>query len=230
MSNVLAKGRRDALPIMLSLALIAGYPFLGLLPANAMTDPSRAIGLFLDETAAWLYAGLVMFIVVIWQRRPLHEIGLAPPRDNTLTVGVWGAATAVAVGALVGSLVQTLTGRSADAGTQAAALTHGSVLYAVVLAIRAGTIEELLYRGTAIEQLSLLIGNRWLAAAIIGVLFVLAHGLVFHWPQLIPIAAATLVMTLLYLWRHNLWANILAHVLVDTVGLVVVTLRSHGGA
>jgi membrane protease YdiL (CAAX protease family) len=41
----------------------------------------------------------------------------------------------------------------------------------------------------------------------------------------VPIAAATFGMTAIYLWRRNLWINIIAHALVDAVALVVVALR-----
>src|ERR1700728_2877473 len=116
------------------------------------------------------------------------------------------------------------------ADVQAAAMTHGSIGLALILALRAGAIEELFYRGIAIEQLTLLTGRRWLGAVIAAALFIFAHALIFDWPQLIPIAAATLVLTLLYLWRGDLWANILAHVLVDAVGLAQVTLASNQGA
>jgi membrane protease YdiL (CAAX protease family) len=99
------------------------------------------------------------------------------------------------------------------------------LVYAIFLALRGGVAEEVLYRGLAIEQLTVLTGRRWLAASIAGVIFVLAHSVHFDVHQLIPIAAATLGMTALYLWRRNLWINIIAHVLVDAVALVVVALR-----
>lgn len=57
--------------------------------------------------------------------------------------------------------------------------------------------------------------------------FILAHALVFDWVQLVPIATVSVVLAGLYLWRHDLWANILAHIAVDAVGLVYVAFNAH---
>ena len=57
--------------------------------------------------------------------------------------------------------------------------------------------------------------------------FVLFHALRFNWIQLVPIAAVAVVLTGLYLWRHDLWANMIAHVVVDATGLVTLALRAH---
>jgi len=97
---------------------------------------------------------------------------------------------------------------------------NGSVIYALCLAVRAGVIEEIFFRGLAIEQLTILTGYRWLSALLATVLFVVIHALHFDWIQLIPIGAVAVVLTGLYLWRRDLWANIIAHIAVDGAGLL----------
>lgn len=145
-----------------------------------------------------------------------------------LLTPLWGVGAAVGILVLVG-LASFLSYNGLHASDQTVAkyqaLVRGSLVYAIFLALRGGVAEEVLYRGLAIEQLTVLTGRRWLAASIAGVIFVLAHSVHFDVHQLIPIAAATLGMTALYLWRRNLWINIIAHVLVDAVALVVVALR-----
>jgi membrane protease YdiL (CAAX protease family) len=82
-------------------------------------------------------------------------------------------------------------------------------------------MEELLYRGYAIERLSMLTGTRWLAAAISIAAFGLAH--IPAWGTGFALAADLpfgIVMTLFYLWRRDLLANILAH----STGLVITLL------
>jgi membrane protease YdiL (CAAX protease family) len=103
----------------------------------------------------------------------------------------------------------------------------GSVIYALWLSVRAGVIEEIFYRGLAIEQLTLFTGRRWLSAVIATSVFVAVHALHFDWVQLVPIAAVGIVLAALYLWRRDLWANIFAHVAVDSGGLVTLALQTH---
>lgn len=133
----------------------------------------------------------------------------------------------VAVGQLADFVVYGLFHEPQHADAQAAALVNGSAVYALCLALRAGVIEEIFYRGIAIEQLTNLTGNRGFAAGLAVVFFVLSHALHFDWVHLIPIAAVGTVLTVLYLWRHDLWANMIAHVAVDGAGLV--TLALHDG-
>jgi len=194
----------------------------------AATQVSQQVYIdLIHETMGWLYVGLALAIVLVWERRPAGSIGLRRPGWRTIVFGLGGAIVCLLVGKLVGDAVNRFIPPVSPADATAAAMTHGSVAYAVALAIRAGACEELLYRGIAIEQLSRFVGSRWGAALIAGAMFVLAHALVFDWPQLIPIGALTIVLTILYLWRGDLWANILAHILVDMLGLLAVTLQSH---
>ena len=39
--------------------------------------------------------------------------------------------------------------------------------------------------------------------------------------------AVAVVLTGLYLWRHDLWANIIAHIAVDGAGLITLALQTH---
>ena len=81
--------------------------------------------------------------------------------------------------------------------------------------------EEWLYRAYAIERLQALVGRPWLAGALSLGAFGLAH-LPLWGPG---VALTTLVsggvFTALYLWRRDIAALILAHVITDLYGLVV---------
>jgi membrane protease YdiL (CAAX protease family) len=85
--------------------------------------------------------------------------------------------------------------------------------------------EEWLYRAYAIERLQALVGGPWLAGALSLAAFGLAH-LPLWGPG---VALTTLVsggvFTGLYLWRRDITALILAHVITDLYGLVVVAAR-----
>jgi len=86
----------------------------------------------------------------------------------------------------------------------------------VLTVMRAGIAEEVLYRGFAIERLQALTGNRWVAAGVPLILFA-----AFHYRQgLAGICIAFLlgaILTVFYLWKRDLLANIFGHFLTDFI-------------
>jgi membrane protease YdiL (CAAX protease family) len=179
------------------------------------------------EAAIWLYAAFVLAVALFWEHRTLASIGLRMPTLASLAFGIGGAAAMAGVGAAAAYVVYNVLHQPAHADAQASAMVGSSVVYALCLGVRAGVVEEILFRGLAIEQLTILTGRRWLAALISVAVFVLIHALHFDWIQLVPIAAVSLVLTALYLWRQDLWANIIAHTLIDGTGLVILALQTH---
>ena len=218
-------------PILLCLSLILLYPLFSVPMQGLIRNLSPRIGEIgsrsVTEAAIWFYGALVLAVALLWERRSLASIGMGRFTFASVGFGVGGAVAVVAAGQLAAYLIYGLLHQPQHADRQAAALVDGSAVYAVCLALRAGFIEEIFYRGLAIEQLTSLTGNRGLAAAIAVVVFVLFHALRFDWVQLVPIAAAGILLTGLYLWRHDLWANIVAHVAVDATGLVTLALHAH---
>jgi membrane protease YdiL (CAAX protease family) len=86
------------------------------------------------------------------------------------------------------------------------------IWFRLVLAVTGGAIEETLYRGYATERLVALTGRVWLGAALAALGFGIAHipawGIAFALTVDLPFG---LLMTLVFLWRRDLLANILAH-------------------
>ncbi len=220
-------------PILLSLVLILIYPLFSVPVQGSIhllvPKLGEVFARVATEGAIWLYAVIVLGIALFWEGRTLASIGLRRPRWSSLGFGVLGVAAMMGAGALGSYVVYGLLHQPQHADAQAAAIVGGSVVYAVCLALRAGVIEELFFRGLAIEQLTVLTGSRWLAAIIPTTAFVLLHALRFDWVQLVPIAAVGIVLTGLYLWRRDLWANIVAHFLIDAAGLVTLALHAHDG-
>ena len=93
------------------------------------------------------------------------------------------------------------------------------------IVFRAGVVEELFYRGYAIERLQL-VGLSWFwSVAIPLAIFSLGH-----WSggaaNILIAFAAGLILTGFYLWRRDLVANMIGHGLVDFVGNVLPKLFS----
>jgi len=212
-------------PILICLGLILVYPLFSVSVQGSIHNLAPKLGAIaarvITEGLIWLYAAIVLAIALFWEGRTLASIGLR--RLSFASVGF----AIVGAGALAGYLVYGLLHQPQHSDAQAAPLVNGSVVYALCLAVRAGVIEEIFFRGLAIEQLTVLTGSRWVSAFLATAVFVVIHALHFDWIQLVPIAAVSVVLVGLYLWRRDLWANILAHIMVDGVGLVTLALQAH---
>ena len=91
-------------------------------------------------------------------------------------------------------------------------------------ALSAGVIEELLYRGYALERLAELTGYRvWLGALLSLLSFALAHGLFWGLGSVFFTFIAGFFLTLLYVWKRDLEMNMLAHTLTAIVQLLAVS-------
>jgi membrane protease YdiL (CAAX protease family) len=56
--------------------------------------------------------------------------------------------------------------------------------------------------------------------------FVAVHLVHFDLRQLIPIATVSFGLAGVYLWKRNLWINIIAHSLIDALALGAVAMRA----
>ncbi len=89
-----------------------------------------------------------------------------------------------------------------------------------VIVFRAGFVEELFYRGYAIERLKSLGWPQWAAATVPLVIFAAMHS---YGGAMNVLMAFTLgaILTAFYLWRQDLVSNMIAHFLVDFIANVV---------
>ena len=77
-------------------------------------------------------------------------------------------------------------------------------------------------RGYAIERTTELTGSRWLGAIIPIFVFGAVHAPFWGVGHAVVAGLTGAWLTLVYLWRRNLWTNIAAHALLD--GLVFVSV------
>jgi membrane protease YdiL (CAAX protease family) len=166
-------------------------------------------------------AALVLWVVVRIERLPLESIGIRRPTWSTLQWGVVLYGVVYVLPLVTGPLLTTLGTDGLETGMQR--LSFLPVWFRVIVGLTGGIVEETLYRGYAIERLSTMSGSRPLAASISAIAFGLAHvpmwGLGFALGADLPFG---IVMTLFYLWRRDLLANILVH----STGLVVAMLTA----
>lgn len=209
-----------ALGILATLLLaLGGPPLLAIVAGRVLDDTSGLTARLAFDLVMWVLLGLILSIVVGVERQPLASIGLRRPGWSTVFYGLLLAAGMSFV--LVPAMIW-LVGKSGLPGYDRG-LRHLLPLpawYRAFLAVTAGVVEEPLYRGYAVERLASLTGSYWLGGALAVVASGLAH--IPTWgpgPALVALAAAGLA-TLFYLWKRDLVALMIAHVIVDAVGLL----------
>src|SRR6266496_5992411 len=174
----------------------------------------------LKETLIWASAAALLVIVRCGERLPLTSIGLGTSRWWKSIL--WGLVIAVA-SAAAGGVLAALTGYGHGPGS--AAFEKLPLWLITLIVLRAGVVEELFYRGYAIERLRMIgLGPFW-TVTIPLVIFSLGH-----WSggaaNILIAFAAGIILTGSYLWRRDLVANMIGHGLVDFVANVVPRLFS----
>ena len=120
--------------------------------------------------------------------------------------------------ALVGGALVALTGYGHGPGS--AAFEKLPLWLVTLIVLRAGVVEELFYRGYAIERLQALGLGRFWSAAIPLVIFAFAHW-TGGWANILIALALGVILSGFYLWRRDLIANMIGHFLVDFVANVL---------
>jgi uncharacterized protein len=177
-------------------------------------EPGAALVLA-REACMFASAGLLAWIVRRKRLLPPKAIGIGTsPLWKSL---LWGVVIAVACIAPA-LLIAKFTGYGHGADSRAFAKLPVWLVFIVV--VRAGVVEELFYRGYAINLLQKLGVGRTAAWAIPLVIFSAAH-----WTGGIANIAIALVLgailTAFYLWRRDLVSNMFGHFLVDFVSNVL---------
>lgn len=202
----------------------AGLFLALIIPVAGLTRFLPAIpGIPHDYLREGFYWGLWL-LVVVWvlviERRPLSSIGIKRPTWRTLAYGALAVVAIVVAAALVlWALFSVLHLKEFPDGQKE--LYHLPFWLRFLLVTRAAVVEETLFRGYGIERLQELTGSPWLAGIATYLLFVGAHLNGYGWLQLCGVGTSAAVMTLLYFWRRDLLSNMVAHWLIDALGLLL---------
>ena len=174
----------------------------------------------LREALIWLSAITLLVIIRRGEHLPLRSIGLGTARWWKSIL--WGVVIAIVSAIAVVALAH-VTGYGHGPGS--AAFDKLPLWLITAIVFRAGMVEELFYRGYAIERLRLIGLGRFWSVAIPLVIFSLGHWTGGAANILIAFAAA-LILTGFYLWRRDLVANMIGHGLIDFAANVVPKLFS----
>ncbi|HEX4080846.1 MAG TPA: CPBP family intramembrane glutamic endopeptidase [Rhizomicrobium sp.] len=107
------------------------------------------------------------------------------------------------------------------------AIIGAPLAYRIALVTRAAVCEEILFRAYPIERLREWSGSAWLAGLVSWAVFTYAHLSSWGAPQLIVAGLGGALLTIRYLWRRNIWSNMLAHWIADSGFVLVPLLAAH---
>ena len=169
----------------------------------------------LKETLIWVSALALILIIRRGEHLSLRSIGIGTARWWKSIL--WGFIIAIVSMVIVGGLAY-LTHYGNGPGSAAFEKLPLWLITAIVF--RAGVVEELFYRGYAIERLQLIGLGRFWSVAIALVIFSLGH-LSGGEANILIAFAACLILTGFYLWRSDLVANMIGHGLVDFIANVL---------
>jgi len=173
------------------------------------------------ESLDWLCAIAVLFIVKNREHLPFTSIGIGTsPIKRSLLHGALLSVVCGVVGFGIAVLIHFNGGKSGES------LAKLPIWLLILVVARAGIVEELFYRGYAIERLQAVGLNKYWAAAIPLFVFSLAHW-TGGWRNIVIAFALGAVLSGSYLWRRDLIANMIGHFAVDFIGIVLPRLLSH---
>lgn len=174
------------------------------------------------ESLHWVCAIILLLIVRFGESQPFTSIGIGTcsfSRSLLWSVPITFACLVIGLGIAI------LT--HFNGGESGKTLSKLPLWLVFLIVIRAGVVEELFYRGYAIERLQALGLNKFLSAAIPLLIFSLGHW-VGGWANIVVALALGGVLSAFYLWRRDLVANMIAHFAVDFVGVILPRLAHHG--
>ena len=164
----------------------------------------------------------VVAVVVWWEKKPLSELGLHRQTRRKIIVALAASIVIAVGGTLISLLILKVFALPAPTLiTERIAIFP--LWFSVWLVGSSSVAEEVLYRGFVIERLGQTTGNICLGALITLIWFTFLHlplGVVYTLTIVLP---GSILVTALYVWRRDLIATIVVH-LVFNAPIIVLSL------
>lgn len=211
--------------ITIGLLLALALPF-----AHLSTLGKRYSGLgplWGGEVGWWSLFAVIVAYVFFVERKRLSSIGYRVPGLMDIGAGLIAAMISIAGVLFILNVVLPALHLEEGQAQEADALFATPLLYRVLLVTRAAFVEETLFRGYGFERLTELTSNKWFAAFATFAFFGLAHySPAGGWGDVLVGAEGGLIFAVLYLWRRNIWSNIICHWIVDGTGFILIPMLS----
>jgi membrane protease YdiL (CAAX protease family) len=211
----------SSLATLTGLCFALGWPALLASFSNKNSDMSESlVHKILYQVALATCCLVVMGIVIFWERQPLSSIGLHPLRWQSI---LWGFTFAGLLIFVYSPLIIWAMAKLSYPGFESglARLSSLPIWYLALTVAIGGIVEEVLYRSYATERLSLLSGSYWIGCEFSLIAFGLAHVPLWGWVPAFTTVISGGLLTLFYLGTGDLLTAIVAHIVTDSVGIVV---------
>lgn len=222
-TNPPTAGRRGLVWLGLLLALGGPIAVVSLQHSPLISLPTvqtRAIG----WAGLWAVVLVLLALVARVEKRPLASIGLKRFTGWSLLWGVLAGVLAIVAFPLCGVILMAVGIKSQIAASSMSALMTMPLWARLATLATAGFCEEVLYRGYPIRRLREITGSRIVAVVLPGAIFVALHAPSWGAAHLLYVSVVTVIMTVLFLWRGDLWSNIIAHLVTDGVPLILMPM------
>jgi membrane protease YdiL (CAAX protease family) len=204
------------IPTLLLAVLVIPGTLIGFRLLGRPGGNEAALGV---EVAAFALSALMLWLASVKQGLSWAELGLAQPK-------LWPTAGLTGLG-----LLGVAAGLAACLGAfHLLGLAYGEgdgverpMWLLTAMIVRAGVVEELTFRSIAIDHTASLTGSKTLG----WLLPVLLFGALHFSQGITGVVIATVtggIITALYLWKRNLWANFAIHFIVDFVPNILLPL------
>jgi uncharacterized protein len=209
--------------LVIGLLIALGLPFCHL--GELGTRYSGLGPLWGREVLWWALFAAILAYVLFVERKPLASIGFVRPGLADIGLGILAAIVAVVGIGVIFTVVLPLLHLSITQNLKSVFLAP--FWFRVLTVTRAAFVEETAFRGYGFERITTLTGSKAIAVIATFALFTLAHYSGGGLAQVLIAAWGGLILTALYLWRRNLWTNILCHWLTDGAGFLLAAGHSH---
>lgn len=189
---------------------------LGLLPLGPWGQAYSGLGKSWGAEVLWWAAGLgILAYVLAVERRTLSSIGFRVPGWGNVGFGLIVGILLLVIAGVLDSIVIPALHLKINVGTFNA-IVGAPLAYRIALVTRAAVCEEILYRAYPIERLREWSGSASLAGLVSWTAFTFAHLSAWGAAQLMVAGIGGALLTILYLWRRNIWTNMVAHWIADS--------------
>lgn len=181
------------------------------------------------EVLWWALVVAMLLYVVAIERKSLSSIGFRAPGVWDIVLGILaGILLFAGVGVIYGIVLPALhLAPQAQAASNLGAILSMPIWFRVLLVTRAAVGEEILFRGYPLERIKELTGSTLMAALLTWAAFTYAHLASWGVMHLIVAGYGGVILTILYLWRRNIWANMIAHWIADGGAFLLLPLLPH---
>jgi membrane protease YdiL (CAAX protease family) len=213
----MTRSRENTSVILAGLAIALGIPALPLSRwENEFAGVKHLLGY---ELIWWALIAAVLLYVGLVERRPQTSIGFRAPHGRDIIIAI-GAGIVILAGT-AGIYYGLFPALHISEGSQMNRLIATPFWWRLISVIRAAVGEEVLFRGYSMERIRELTGSMRIASILSCTIFTLEHIGTWGVSHLLIAGFGGVALTALYLWRRNLWVNIIAHFIVDGAAVLL---------